>query len=213
MSIMLWGKVYYQNNFAGLLQQEPGDRCVFTYDKSYLEQNHPAIAFSLPLRPEPFISERGLHPFFDNLVAEGWFQNAQARALGISVSNRFALLLGFGHDLAGAVSVVDPDPRKHLEIQQSDDAIRAAILGRASLSGVQRKLLVVQQGNQYRPVKPHELSTHIAKLSSGTHTDIIELEYLTTEAIRHLLPKDTVVELEIASVSEIKEKERPERKG
>jgi serine/threonine-protein kinase HipA len=65
----------------------------------YLEREQPAaIAHTLPLRVEPYVSERGLHPFFDNLVAEGWFRNVQARALGIDPGSRFALLLGFGHD-------------------------------------------------------------------------------------------------------------------
>src|ERR1700723_2356120 len=111
MARTLWGKVYLKNIYAGRLQEEPGGRCVFTYDPTYLEREQPAaIAHTLPLRAEPYVSERGLHPFFDNLVAEGWFRNAQARALGIDPSSRFALLLGFGHDLAGAGSVEEPGP-------------------------------------------------------------------------------------------------------
>ena len=104
MANSLWGKVYFKDTYAGRLQEEPGGRCIFTYDASYLEARNPNIAHALPLRKEPHISERGLHSFFDNLVAEGWFKNAQARALGIESGNRFALLLGFGHDLAGAVT-------------------------------------------------------------------------------------------------------------
>ena len=100
MAATLWGKVYFKEFYAGKLQEEPGGRCVFTYDSSYLEAGHPPIAFTLPLRAQPFISERGLHPFFDTLVAEGWFSKAQARALGINPTHRFALLLGFGLDLA-----------------------------------------------------------------------------------------------------------------
>ena len=83
MANTLWGKIYYKDTYAGRLQEEPGGRVVFTYDPSYIQEKQPAIAYTLPLREEPFISERGLHPFFDNLVAEGWFRNAQAKALGI----------------------------------------------------------------------------------------------------------------------------------
>ena len=203
---MLWGKVYLKNIYAGRLQEEPGGRCVFTYDPTYLEREHAAaIAHTLPLRVEPYVSERGLHPFFDNLVAEGWFRNAQARALGIDPGSRFALLLGFGHDLAGAVSVEDPEPAERKQLDHADAATIAALLGRASLSGIQRKLLVVRDGKSYRPVGPDELSTHIAKLPSGNLTNLLELEYLTTFAVRTLLPGDETVDMDIVHLPSIKD--------
>lgn len=205
MAKVLWGKIYFKDIYAGKLQEEPGGRVVFTYDASYLEARQPAIAHTLTLRSEPYISEHGLHPFFDNLVAEGWFRNAQARALGVDPSNRFALLLGFGFDLAGAVSVIDPEAVEHKHLDHTDDATLAALLGRASLSGIQRKILVVKEGKHYRPVRPGELSTHIAKLSSGNLANLIELEYLTTEALCKLLPDDDVVDMEITTLPSIKE--------
>jgi serine/threonine-protein kinase HipA len=204
MARTLWGKVYLKNIYAGRLQEEPGGRCVFTYDPTYLEREQPgAIAHTLPLRVEPYVSERGLHPFFDNLVAEGWFRNAQARALGIDPGSRFALLLGFGHDLAGAVSVEDPEPAERKQLDHADAATIAALLGRASLSGIQRKLLVVRDGKSYRPVGPDELSTHIAKLPSGNLTNLLELEYLTTFAVRTLLPGDETVDMNIIHLPSI----------
>lgn len=205
MATSQWGKVYYQDVYTGILQQEPGGRCVFTYDSSYLEGEYSPIALAFPLQKEPFICERGLHPFFDNLIAEGWFQNAQARALGIDIKNRFALLLGFGYDLAGAVSVIDPEPRKHITLQHADEVTTAALLSRASLSGIQRKLLVVKQGNHYRPAVGNELSTHIAKLASGNLKELIELEFLTTEAARELLPEDSIVNMELGHITSISE--------
>ncbi len=205
MAAILWGKVYYDDTFAGVLQQEPGGRCVFTYDASYLSSGSPSIAYSFPLRQEAFISERGLHPFFDNLGAEGWLENAQARALQSSGHNRFELLLGFGYDLAGAVSIIDPEPREHIHLDHADKVTNAALLGRASLSGIQRKLLVVKEGDTYRAARANELSTHIAKLSSGNLTDIVELEYLSTQAVKALLPNDSIVEMEIAKIQSITE--------
>jgi serine/threonine-protein kinase HipA len=204
MAKALWGKVYHKDTYAGELREEPGGRCLFTYDASYLAAEQPAIAHTLPLQAQPHVSSRGLHPFFDNLVAEGWFRNAQARALGIGPGNRFALLLGFGHDLAGAVSIEDPEPveRKQLD---ADEATMAALLGRASLSGIQRKLLVVRDGRTYRPVQADELSTHIAKLPSGNLVDLIEIEYLTTQLVRALLPDDDVVDMAIVHLPAIKE--------
>ena len=205
MAKTLWGKVYFKDKYVGRLQEEPGGRVVFTYDASYLEAKEPAIAHTLPLRAEPYISESGLHSFFDNLVAEGWLQNAQAKVLGVNPHHRLSLLLGFGFDLAGAVSVIDPEKTELQSLDHADQATLAATLGKASLSGVQRKLLVVKDGKYYRPVGPKELSTHIAKLTSGNHENLIELEYLTTLAIRKLLPNDDVVDLEVSAVASIKE--------
>jgi len=205
MAVMLWGKVYFQDTYVGILKQEANGRYVFAYDASYLSSSLPAIAFSLPLREEPFISERGLHPFFDNLVAEGWFQNAQSRALGVSPNDRFSLLLGFGFDLAGGISIIDPEPREHRRVDH-DAVMIAASQSRASLSGIQSKLLVVKEGNHYRPTTGKELSTHIAKFQSRTLEDILELEYLTTLAIRELIPNDEVVNMEMNFVHLEKEK-------
>ena len=57
MAINLWGKIYYKDTFAGILSQEAGGRCVFTYDESYLQSSLPAISYTLPLRAEPHLSE------------------------------------------------------------------------------------------------------------------------------------------------------------
>ncbi len=206
MATALWGRVYYQDAYAGLLQKEPNGRYVFTYDPAYLHSPSPCpISYTLPLREKAFIAESGLHPYFDNLVAEGWFQKAQARALQVDSTNRFALLLGFGYDLIGAVSIRDPEPREHISLAHADDVTTAALLGRASLSGIQRKLMVVKEGNKFRPAHGNELSTHIAKLASGNLQDIVELEYLTTLAIKKILPNDECVELEIGSIASINE--------
>ncbi|MGH6932990.1 MAG: type II toxin-antitoxin system HipA family toxin, partial [Dongiaceae bacterium] len=201
MAAVLWGNVYYQDRFAGVLQQDPGGRHVFTYDPAYLSDKATRpIAHTLPLRPIAFISEAGLHPFFDNLAAEGWLANAQARALRVNPANRLALLLGFGRDCAGAVSIIDPEPRNNLVLDPSDPDSFAALASRASLSGIQPKLFVVREGGRYRLTRATELSTHIAKRPSGHFNDLLELEYLTTVAIRALLPQEPTVDMELAPI-------------
>jgi serine/threonine-protein kinase HipA len=206
MAASLWGKVYYDSLFAGELRQEPGGRCVFTYDSTYLEAGHPAIAFTLPRQAPPHICERGLHPFFDNLVAEGWLRNAQARALKVNPDNRFALLLAYGHDCAGAVFVIDPAPTMEPAIDPGDPTAMAALTSRASLSGIQPKLLAVKDGRSYRPARRDETSTFVAKLPSGSLRDIVENEYLTTAACRALLPGDEIAESEVANLEGINER-------
>ena len=203
MAATLWGRVYYRDSYAGELRQEPSGRCVFTYDPAYLEGEHPAIAFTLPLQSAPHICEQGLHPFFDNLVAEGWLRNAQARALKVDPTNRFALLLAFGRDCAGAVSVIDPAPVAEPSIDMGDPMVAAALTSRASLSGIQPKLPAVREGCRYRPARGDETSRFIAKLPSGALRDIVENEYLTTIACRALLPDDKIVEPVIAKLEGI----------
>jgi len=202
----LWGRVYYNDFYAGELRQEPGGRCVFTYDPTYLDAGQPAIAFTLPRQPAPHICEAGLHPFFDNLVAEGWLRNAQARALKVDSNNRFALLLAFGHDCAGAVSVIDPAPLREPAINVDDPLAAAALSSKGSLSGVQPKLLAVREGRKYRPAGPQEGSTFIAKLPSGALRDLVENEYLTTSAVRALLPDDQTVKPTIAPLEGVRER-------
>src|SRR3990167_9873412 len=152
MSTLLWGKVYYQDSYAGILQQEPGDRYIFTYDTHYLNHAFPSIAHTLPLQEKPFINEQSLPPFFDNLVAEGWLETAQRKLLGKRAASRFELLLAFGQDCAGAVSVIDPKPVPlHTEnIAKNDQAALSLVRYRASLSGVQPKLLLVKEKKNFR---------------------------------------------------------------
>src|SRR6266568_4001306 len=119
--------------------------------------------------------------------------SGRARALKADPNDHFALLLAFGRDCAGAVSVIDPAPLTEPTIDIGDPMAVAALTSRASLSGIQPKLLAVREGRGYRPVRRDESSTFIAKLPSGALRDIVENEYLTTTACRTLLPDDAIV--------------------
>ncbi|MBK8378510.1 MAG: HipA domain-containing protein [Nitrospira sp.] len=205
MANLLWGNVYYQDRFAGVLRQEPGERMSFTYDEHYLAGRHPSIAHTLPLRTDTIVSQSGLPPFFDNLVAEGWLEEAQTRLLGKRRVSRFELLLAFGQDCAGAVSVIDPDP-EHRDAARPDDPMDLAVLsGRASLSGIQPKLALVRRDGQFRPARTDELSTHIAKFPSPRHGDLTANEYLTTQALQAFLPGDEIVDLRMGHVAGFEE--------
>ncbi|MGA7339299.1 MAG: HipA N-terminal domain-containing protein [Terracidiphilus sp.] len=200
MAELLYGHVYYQDRFAGLLRQETGDRCSFTYDGDYLSAAMPAISLSLPLESEPHVYAGRLHPYFDNLLAEGRQAAIQARWLGVPAEDRFARLLAFGGDCIGAVTVRDPKPRAAAgEMPERAEEI-AALASRASISGVQAKLLAVETETGFRPAREGELSTHIAKLPGGSLAEIAHLEHLSTEAARVLLPDDEIVETKIAPV-------------
>src|SRR3990167_787616 len=207
MAQLLWGKVYFQEQLAGILSQEPGDRVSFTYDSTYLASGYPAIAHTLPLSQTPYITTEGLPPFFDNLVAEGWLEEAQTRLLAKRMASRFELLLAFGADCAGAVSVIDAEPfRLSTNLLDLNDPKEMAVLtSRASLSGIQPKLAIVQRNNRYYPAKIGEISTHIAKFPSHKHPDLLQNEYLTLQAIQALLPDDQIVEITIDSIEGLTE--------
>jgi len=203
LAALLWGNVYYQDTYCGVLREETGGRYTFQYDTSY---NGPAIAHRMPVRPDPYTTEHGLHPFFDNLVAEGWLAEAQSRLLGVRKAKPFELLLAFGHDCAGAVSVIDPSPRTLTSdlIDPKDTRSIAAYRTRASLSGIQPKLALINTNGELRPTVGKELSTHIAKFPSvNRHPDILENEYLSTLAFRLLLPNEPVVDLDILDLPDL----------
>ncbi|MCY4233428.1 MAG: HipA domain-containing protein [Bacteroidetes bacterium] len=205
MAINLWGKVYYKDTFAGILRQEPDGRYRFTYDETYLQSTLPDISYSLPLQAEPHLGDHGLHPFFDNLCAEGWLKNAQTRALGRKGKDRFALLLAFGSDLAGAVSIRDPNPTGELILDHVDLKSIAALASRASLSGVQPKLGAIKEGNEFRSPQRGERARYIAKLPSNILPDILELEYITMRACETLLPNDMIVKTALAPLRDVSE--------
>lgn len=208
MANLLWGNVYYKDIFSGCLREEPGERISFTYDSSYIDAGYPAIAHTLPLQKNAHINNVGLHPFFDNLVSEGWLEQAQSRLLGKRAASRFELLLAFGFDCAGAVSIIDPDPSGGLTkamLDMEDAKEMALFTSRASLSGIQPKLAIIEKNGKFYSARINEVSTHIAKFSSPGHTDLIENEYLSTLAFRFLLPDDNVVEQRILSIEGINE--------
>lgn len=207
MAKLLWGNVYFQNKLAGILRQESGDKMAFIYDDSYLQSGYPSIAHTLPLRTAAHMSAMGLHPFFDNLVAEGWLEEAQTHLLGRRLVSRFELLLAFGADCPGAVSIEDPEPAELTQalLDMSDPKEVAVLTSRASLSGVQPKLAMIEKEGRFHPSRMNQLSTHIAKFPASGHPDIIINEFLTTQAFNALLPDDQVVDLWIDEIDGIDE--------
>lgn len=100
---MRTGKVFYKDRYAGLLKQV-GDQYSFTYDSEYLKDGVP-ISISLPLQASPLV-DSDLHPFFENLVSEGWMRKLQSQQQSIDEQDPFGLLLANGRDLIGSVTVL-----------------------------------------------------------------------------------------------------------
>lgn len=90
---------------VGLLEEiEGGTR--FRYDASWIARPGAApVSLTMPLRSEPW-EARGLLPFFENLLPEGWLLELSTAKLHISKDDAFGLLLATCADCIGAVEIV-----------------------------------------------------------------------------------------------------------
>jgi serine/threonine-protein kinase HipA len=92
--------------------EEKGTEFRFTYDSGWLSRRDAVpISLTLPLRPEPFVSH-GLHPFFENLLPEGWLLEIATTKLKISKDDGFGLLVATCSDCVGAVEVLPESEEK-----------------------------------------------------------------------------------------------------
>lgn len=92
--------------------EEQGERIVFTYSAEWLQRPDAVpVSLTLPLRGEPYESN-GLHPFFENLLPEGWLLEVASKTLKISKGDPFGLLLATCGDCIGAVEVEPPDDER-----------------------------------------------------------------------------------------------------
>lgn len=94
---------------VGYLVELPGRCTRFTYDAAWLAKpDAVAVSQTLPLRAEPYDAV-GLHPFFENLLPEGWLLNVTTAALDIRPSDAFGLLRAACADCQGSVEIVATD--------------------------------------------------------------------------------------------------------
>lgn len=88
---------------------EHGRQVIFTYDAEWLARRDAVgVSLILPLRPEPYVSD-GLHPFFENLLPEGWLLELTTKKLKIAKDDAFGLLVATCADCIGAVEIVPPE--------------------------------------------------------------------------------------------------------
>lgn len=85
---------------------EAENRTTFQYDAEWLAKpSAVAVSLTLPLRAEAYITE-GLHPFFENLLPEGWLLELATKKLKISKDDAFGLLMATCADCVGAVEIL-----------------------------------------------------------------------------------------------------------
>ncbi len=100
------GLVRIDGKDVGMLTERE-DSVVFEYLDSWrgLPEAKP-VSLTLPVRAEPYIS-RNLHPYFQNLLPEGWLLELATKKLKISKDDAFGLLLATCADCLGAVEIID----------------------------------------------------------------------------------------------------------
>jgi serine/threonine-protein kinase HipA len=98
------GKVLLDGELVGKIE-EIDDQTSFVYLPEWLQRKDAVpVSLTLPLRPEPYLS-KGLHPFFENLLPEGWLLEVSSKKLKISKDDAFGLLLATCRDCIGAVEI------------------------------------------------------------------------------------------------------------
>ncbi len=81
----------------------------FTYLPEWLaSESAVPVSLNLPLRQEPYASKY-LHPFFQNLLPEGWLLELAGKKLKIAKDDDFGMLLATCADCVGAAEVIAID--------------------------------------------------------------------------------------------------------
>jgi serine/threonine-protein kinase HipA len=200
MAALRHARIDFKDRRAGTLRETPEGGTVFEYDSEFPED----IACSLPRAHDSHTWSVGLHPFFEHLGPEGWLRHRQARTAEIAVEDDFGILLAYGADCIGAISVHSPEESPvSANGGELDELTAAAVAGKRTISGVQPKLLVTKGVAGFVPAGAAGPAPYIAKFSSDGLPSIVANETLALQAARLLLGRDQVVEAEPAVVAGI----------
>ena len=193
-------EVLYKDKSAGTLEETAGGGTRFIYNADWKEP----IACTLPILKREHEWARGVHPFFQHLGPEGWLREKQARIAHIAEQDDFGLLLGYGADCIGAVGVRALPGAKASEAAPVTEV--TASPGR-TISGIQRKLLVVKEGDHFTPAGPTGLAPYIAKFNSESERvgSLVRNENLSLRWSAELLGKDEVNAFAIGRVAVLDE--------
>ncbi|QHE87130.1 type II toxin-antitoxin system HipA family toxin [Hydrogenophaga sp. BPS33] len=180
-----------------------GDILRLSFDESYIQDaRRPTLSMSLrgvddastqqilrATRDERLVRNDGRWPvFFQNLLPEGHNRERLAAQRGCTTEDEFELLAAAGHDLMGALEV-EPVPAdeaiphvvRHWHAALGLDVLEPGFVelpveDAASLPGMVTKFSAVQEGRRYVVQRHGVVGSHILKLPSTRHPDLVENE-------------------------------------
>jgi serine/threonine-protein kinase HipA len=189
---------YRDTTIVGSLEKVSEENYVFSYALSWLESRAPQpLSLTLPLKEGPFSSE-ATKAFFANLLPEGQLRDHYASKFRISPEDDFALLAQLAGDCAGAIALF-PEGESPLAAADKNQRYRTlsdkdfgllfneayimdpTFLGaeentRLSLAGVQDKLPITIQNQEYKLPLDGAPSTHILKPQNHRFDSLVENE-------------------------------------
>jgi serine/threonine-protein kinase HipA len=192
--------ILFKDQTAGTLEETAGGGTRFTYGREWQTQ----IACSLPILQREHEWMQGVHPFFQHLGPEGWLREKQARVGHIAQEDDFGLLLRYGADCIGAVGVRLPPGAKTPEEPSASEV--TASPGR-TISGIQRKLLVLKDAQGFTPAGPQGFAPYIAKFNSESERvgSLVRNEFLSLRWSAELLGRKEVNAFVLGTVSVLNE--------
>lgn len=116
--------IYLREKLAGQLYRTGPSSYAFEYNQTYVRTSGIAIGLSLDIKTGKYETE-GLHPFFDNLIPEGWLLRHAEKVHKIDKNNRYAILMATGRSPVGAVRVI-PLNHEGKEYEADDEGVEAA---------------------------------------------------------------------------------------
>src|SRR5215831_497850 len=193
-------EVLFKDQPAGTLEETASGGSRFVYAPKWQTQ----IACSLSILKREHEWGQGVHPFFQHLGPEGWLREKQARVGHVAEEDDFGLLLRYGADCIGAVGL---RPLSGAETQDTAPITELTASPGRTISGIQRKLLVVKDGKNFTPAGPKGLAAYIAKFNSESERvgSLVRNEQLSLRWSRELLGKREVNEFVVDEVSVLNE--------
>ncbi len=220
-----------QKRAIGHLSQY-GDILRVSFDRDYIDDPHrPTLSLSYrgaddaatrailsAARDARLTRSDGKWPaYFQNLLPEGHNRERLARERGCSTDDEFELLAAAGHDLMGALEV-EPVPAR----EGIPDAVRLwhtamgldvlepgfvemPVEDAASIPGVVTKFSAVQEGRRYTIRRQGAAGSHILKLPSIRHPDLVANEYAGYQLARAVGLECAQAELIPRSAAELPE--------
>jgi serine/threonine-protein kinase HipA len=185
-------QVLFKGRVAGTLVETVAGGTRFAYADEWRQD----IACSFPVTRREHDWANGLHPFFQHIGPEGWLRQEQARGAHIQGDDDLGLLLRYGADCIGAVSIV---PLENEAVQ--DEISEAGPSPGRTVSGVQKKLLAVKTRDGYAPAGPDGPAPYIAKFNSESLTTLVQNENRCLKWTAELLGKREVTQFSLGQIA------------